>query len=201
MNPNDHRPRRRLEDLPYDVIQAHIMNPDKSPLPDLYKERFDRVIYAAKMLNNYHPSNVSGKLQTLYRISSRIAKEDVSLAQELFKSKFEFDWDFWKAWQIKDLTETIKFCKEQGRMKERIAAHKVLKSVIGERPEIDGDPKHMENNVFYVQLNNNNTTVNVPLNKIKGLSQEDIQTVVEEITAPIPETDESIEELLFGKED
>jgi hypothetical protein len=67
----------------------------------------------------------------------------------------------------------------KGKEKERIAAQKVLKEIIGPKPESAEDPKRMEKNVFYIQLNNNQTTVNIPLEKLKGLTQEEVRTIVQ----------------------
>ncbi|MDR0682544.1 MAG: hypothetical protein LBG15_11965 [Dysgonamonadaceae bacterium] len=168
----------------YEVILAHILDPDNSPLPEEYREKFNRIKSAAVMLDDYHPANVIPRLVAKYDITKNTAREDIKLAQELFKSKHSFDYDFWQQWQIKDLVDTIRTCKLKGKEKERIAAQKVLKEIIGPKPESSEDPKRMEKNVFYIQLNNNQTTVNVPMDKLKGLTQEEIRTIVASLTAP-----------------
>lgn len=192
---SEYNTKKSLAEQEYDLILKHILNPDDSPLPEKYREQFNRVKYAAGALDEYHPSNVIPRLQHKYNISRNQARKDINLAQELFKSKFTFDFDFWQQWQIKDLVETIRTCKLDGKHKERIAAHKVLKEIIGEKPMGDEDPRRMEKNVFYIQLNNNNTTVNIPMDKLKGLSQSEIQTVVAAMTIP-EEGDTEIIELL-----
>ena len=53
----------------------------------------------------------------------------------------------------------------------------------------------MEKNVFYIQLNNNETVVNIDLNKIKGLPKEDISLILKELNSG-NETDEQIAEML-----
>lgn len=87
------------------------------------------------MLDDYHPNNVIPRLLAKYNISRYRAQEDIRLAQELFKSKHTFDWEFWQTWQIKDLVETIRTCRLAGKHKERIAAQKVLREVIGDSPD------------------------------------------------------------------
>ena len=57
------------------------------------------------------------------------------MAQSLFKSNHTFDFDFWQQWQIKDLVDSIRKCKIRGDEKNRIAAHKALKLIIGEKVE------------------------------------------------------------------
>lgn len=194
---SEYNTKKSLAEQEYDLILKHILDPDDSPLPEKYREQFNRVKYAAGALDEYHPSNVIPRLQHKYNISRNQARKDIKLAQELFKSKFTFDFDFWQQWQIKDLVEIIRTCKlANGKLeKERIAAHKVLKEIIGDKPMGEEDPRRMEKNVFYIQLNNNNTTVNIPLDKLKGLSQSEIQTVVAAMTTP-EEGDNEIIELL-----
>lgn len=188
--------KKTLSEQRYEVILSHILDPESSSLPEAQQEQFNRVVQAAKLLDSYHPINVVSRLLAKYNITRKTAREDVALAQELFKSRFTFDWDFWQTWQIKDLVETIKFCKENGKQKERIAAHKVLKEIIGEKQVGEEDPKRMEKNVFYVQLNNNGTIVNIPLEQLKNLSAEEIRTITEAVTSTPPEDDSQIIELL-----
>ena len=187
--------KKSLAEQRYEVILAHILDPEDSLLPEEYKEQFNRVVSAAQMLDSFHPSSVYPRLQAKYNITRNTARNDIKLAQELFKSKHEFDWDYWQQWQIKDLVDTIRTCKLLGKQKERIAAQKVLRDVIGEKTVGAEDPKRMEKNVYYIQLNNNNTTVNIPINQIKGLSPEEIHTLVEAMTVPV-ETDDQIAEIL-----
>lgn len=190
-----YQPKKTLAEQRHEVILAHILDPENSPVPEDCKEQLDRVISAAKMLDELHPSSVISRLQAKYAITPNTARKDIKLAQDLFKSQHEFDWDYWQQWQIKDLVDTIMTCKLQKRHKERIAAHKVLQAVIGEKTITPEDPRRMEKNVFYIQLNNNNTTVNLPLSQIKGLSAEEIHTLVEAMTTPA-ETDDQIAEIL-----
>ncbi len=195
INEIKYEPKKSLSEQKFDVILAHILNPEDSPIPEEYKEQFNRVISAARLLDDFHPASVIPRLLAKYNISQNTARRDIILAQELFKSNHRFDWDYWVAWQIKDLVETIKTCKLLGKHKESIAAHKALKLVIGEKVAMEEDPKRMEKNVFYIQLNNNGTIVNMDLNKIKGLDKSEIRTVVEALTSNV-ETDEQIAEIL-----
>lgn len=181
---HEYLPKKSLAEQRYELILNHILDPDNSPLPEKHKEQFNRVKSAALLLDEYHPSNVIPRLLAKYGIKRNTAREDVKLAQELFKSRHTFDFDFWQQWQIKDLIDTIRTCKLNGKQKERIAAHKALKEIIGEKPMGEEDPKRMEKNVFYIQLNNNETTINIPFDKIKGLSQDELQVVVGAMISP-----------------
>ncbi len=179
----------------HETILAHILDPDNSPLPATLAAQFNRVVSAAKMLDTYHPSAVIPRLLAKYNISQTTARKDIKLAQELFKSKHTFDWDYWQQWQIKDLVETIRTCKLLNKQKERIAAHKALREIIGDKTVGEEDPRRMEKNVFYIQLNNNSKTINVPLEKLRGLNKDDIQTVIEVLDTP-EYTDDEITKML-----
>ena len=96
----------------------------------------------------------------------------------------EFDYDFWQTWQIKDLLELIRECKLQGKHKEWVNAHKVLKTVIGEKPVQDEDPHRAEKTNVYIQLNN----YNVPIDVISKLNKTQLQQLTE---AAYQEIDES----------
>lgn len=187
--------RREIAEQSHEIILSHILDPENSQLPIELQEQFNRVKSAAQMLDSYHPGSCIPRLQLKYNISKTTARRDIQLAQDLFKSYQTFDWDFWQTWQIKDLVETIRRCKLKGDDKNRIAAHKALKLVIGEKQVTGEDPKRMEKNVFYIQLNNNGTVVNMDLNKIKGLDKSEIRTVVAALTDN-QETDDQIAEIL-----
>lgn len=192
---NKTTPKAVLQLQQHDIILAHILDPDNSPLPANLIDQFNRVVSAAKMLDSYHPSAVIPRLLAKYNISQTTARKDIKLAQELFKSKHTFDWDYWQQWQIKDLVDTIRTCKNLNKQKERIAAHKALREVIGEKTIGEEDPRRMEKNVFFIQLNNNQKTINIPLEKLRGLNRNDIQTVIEVLDAP-EYTDDEITKML-----
>lgn len=190
-----YKTKETLEEQHYELIMQHIHDPERSPLPAPIQAKYNRCVSAAKMLDTYHPTLVVTMLQEKYNISRNTAYGDIRLAQELFKSQHTFDWDYWQQWQIKDLVDTIRMCKAQNKARERVMAHKVLREIIGEKTVTAEDPKRMEANTFYIQINNNQNTINIPLNKLKGLSANDIQTVIESINTS-NESDEDILNIL-----
>lgn len=180
----------RLEDQRYEAIMAHILNPDASPLaPDL-RVQLDRVLQAARLLDRHpDPSQIVAKMQAKYNVGRNTAYQDIRMARELFKMNNEFDYDFWKAWQIKDLLELIRECKIKGKHKEWVNAHKVLKAVIGESPIQEEDPRRLEKNNIFIQLNNNQTVVNIPLDVINKLSKQQLQELSEVVYQPVDESE------------
>ena len=187
--------KKELAQQNHTTILAHILDPDNSPLPMELQEQFNRIKSAALMLDNFHPMSCVQRMMAKYNISRTTARRDIDMAQSLFKSNHTFDFDFWQQWQIKDLVDSIRKCKIRGDEKNRIAAHKALKLIIGEKVATDEDPRRMEKNVFYIQLNNNGTILNMDLNAIKGLSKDEVKTVVEALSAP-EKTDEEVVDIL-----
>lgn len=187
--------KKELAQQNHTTILAHILDPENSPLPAELQEQFNRVKSAAVMLDSHHPMSCIPRLIAKYNISRTTARRDIEMAQTLFKSNHTFDFDFWQQWQIKDLVDTIRKCKLKGDEKNRIAAHKALKLIIGEKVAVDEDPRRMEKNVFYIQLNNNGTILNMDLNALKGLTRDEIKTVVEELNSG-EKTDEQVLEIL-----
>lgn len=167
---------RKLEEQRYETIMAHVLHPETTPLPPDMAEQLDRVLTAARLLDR-HPdrSQVAAKLQAKYRVGRNTAYRDIRMAAELFKAGHEFDFDFWQAWQIKDLLELIRECKLRGKLKEWANAHKVLKAVIGDRPIQEEDPRRAEKTNVYIQLNK----YNVPIEVISKLGKKDLQSLAE----------------------
>ena len=180
--------KKSIAQLSADVIQAHILDPENSQLPDEYREEFNRVIQTARLLDDYpNESHVIKMLQAKYNISSYTCKRDIALAKNLYKTQHTFDWDFTMAWMVKDQLELIRECKLSGDLKEWNRSKKVLREIIGERPASVEDPRRVEKNVFYIQVNNAGNTYNVPLDKVKGLSGDDLKTIVDALNDPIDE--------------
>lgn len=176
-----------LAEQRYEVIQQHIIDPENSPLPEELKEQFNRVLQIARLLDDYpNDSHIIRIMQAKYRITNTQIRKDMQLARELFKTNHTFDWDFWHAWQIKDQLELIRECKLRGKLKEWNNAKKVLAILIGERPEAGEDPRRMEQNKFYIQVNTGTgTTINIDFDKLRSLSQADREQIIETLYQPI----------------
>ncbi|MGL4852749.1 MAG: hypothetical protein ACRC3Z_08925 [Phocaeicola sp.] len=185
-----------LAEQRYEAIQQHILDPENSPLPEELREQFNRVLQIARLLDDYpNDSHIINMMLAKYRITTTQIRKDMKLARELFKTNHIFDWDFWHAWQIKDQLELIRECKLKGDLKNWNNAKKVLAVLIGERPEAGEDPRRMEKNVFYIQVNNGTgTPVNLDFEKLRSLSQEDRQTIIDALYNPVE--DAQVEEIM-----
>jgi hypothetical protein len=179
-------PKNGLEKLRYEEIMLHALNPETSPLSPELQEQYNRILDAARLLDN-HPDTkvIFNLLKHKYNKGRATLLEDIRLAKELFKTQHEFDWDFWFAWRVKDLTELIQQCRNKGDFKNWVYAQKELRETIGEKPEGIEDPKRMEKNVYNIQLNNNKTILNLDLDKLRKLPVHQLSDVINELTTPI----------------
>lgn len=67
--------------------------------------------------------------------------------------------------------------------------------MIGEKPAALDDPKRMEKNVFYIQVNNGTgEKMNISLDSLRGLSQQDRQAVIDTFYQPVDDT--QVEEIM-----
>ncbi|MEG1861006.1 MAG: hypothetical protein RR206_04875 [Bacteroidaceae bacterium] len=172
-----------------DVIRGHILDPEHSPLPPEQQERFKRVLQAARLLDDYpNETHIVNIMLMKYRISSSQVRKDIALARTLFKTNHTFDWDFWHAWQIKDQLELIRECKLRGKLKEWNNAKKILALIIGEKPASLDDPRRMEKNVFYIQVNNGNEKLNIDLNALRSLPPSDCRELIDTFYQPLDDT-------------
>lgn len=175
-----------LSEQRYEVIQAHILDPEHSPLPENLRDQFNRVLQVARLIDDYPDDNhIINLMMTKYRVSQTQIRKDIALAKELFKTNHTFDWDFWQAWQIKDQLELIQECKLRGDLKNWNAAKKVLAVMIGQKPEAVDDPRRMEKNVFNIQVNYNGQTLNIDLDKVRNLPANVKQDILQQLYSSV----------------
>lgn len=182
---------KSLADQSHDAIMAHVLDPENSPLVPELQDQLRRVTQAARLLDEYpNETHIVSLMKTKYNISTGQIRRDIALARELFKTRHTFDWDFWRAWEIKDQIALIKECQLKGDFKNWNAAKKVLHEMLGERPETMEDPRRMEKNVFYIQINNGTgKKVNISLDQLRSLSDEDRKYILNMLYMPIEDAD------------
>jgi len=180
--------KRTLTEQRGEVIRLHIIDPEHSSLPDELRPEFNRVLQVARLLDDYpDDSHIINIMQAKYRISRSQIHRDIQLARELFKTNHTFDWDFWFSWMIKDQVQLINDCKLQGNLKEWNNAKKVLREIVGDKPAGVEDPRRMEKNVFYIQVNNAGQTMNIPLDAVKNLSDSQRKILIDAMQQPVNE--------------
>ena len=154
----------------YTAIQSYILDPEGNPLPEKLRPQMNRVLTAAKLLDNFPvEGHIIRLMQAKYSVTATTVRKDIQLAKTLFKTNHTFDWDFWQAWQLKDQMELIREAKLRGDLKAWNNAKKVLHKIIGDKPEAVEDPRRMERNVFNIQVNYNGQTMVIDFDKLRSL--------------------------------
>jgi hypothetical protein len=166
--------RPALEETKFELIKAHVLDPDNSPLSAEKYELLERVISASKVLdkNPIQKQAVAIHQQKYPGISRSQAYEDLRLAVRLFNTLHTFDYDMWRTWLINDIVQNILTCRNTKSEKDRriiAMEHANLIKVIGEKPEELPDPKRTEKHQFYILIQNNNQQLKVDLNNLKDL--------------------------------
>lgn len=185
-----------LEDQSYELIQQHIIDPEHSPLPVELQDKLNRVVSAAKLLDDYpDDTHVINLMLRKYNVTRTQIRKDIALAKQLYKTNHTFDWDFWNAWQIKDQVELIRECRLRGDLKAWNNAKKTLLAMIGEKPEAIDDPKRMEKNTFVIQVNaGTGDKVNINLDTMRSLSPDDRKRIIDTLYQSVDEA--QVEEIM-----
>lgn len=178
-----------LEDQSYELIQQHIIDPEHSPLPVELQDKLNRVVSAAKLLDDYpDDTHVINLMMRKYNVSRTQIRKDIALAKQLYKTNHTFDWDFWNAWQIKDQVELIRECRLRGDLKAWNNAKKTLLAMIGEKPVAIDDPRRMEKNTFVIQVNaGTGDKVNINLDTMRSLSPDDRKRIIDTLYQSVDE--------------
>ena len=164
----------RLEERPAEIIKAHILDPENSPLPVRYQEKLNRAVSLTKLLDKHPIARNAIKFhRTLYpEISEVTAYRDLKLARELFNNYQDFNYDFWLSWSLNDITANIEKCRSTGLSSDRkiiAMEHANLSRIIGKRPEEPIDPLRNEKHNFYIMVNVGNQNVKLDLNTLHKL--------------------------------
>ena len=169
--------RKALTNEKHELIKAHILDPENSPLPDYMQRELDRVISMAKVLDkNPNIKNAVALHRSKYsELSETTAYRDARLAMKIYNSLHEFDYDFYLLWLLNAITRNIEKCRNSDSHRDRrviAMEHANLIKAIGKRPEELPDPTRNEKHQFYFVININNEAVQVDLNSLKKLPAE-----------------------------
>jgi hypothetical protein len=175
--------RKALEDQKYEMIKAHVLDPEHSPLPPDQREQLDRVMSMARLLDRQpiQRNAVALHMKKYKGVRRTQAYEDCRIAVRLFNSLHSFDYDFWHQWLINDIIRNIERCNKSNNVKAMrviAAEHANLIKAIGEKPQKEIDPKLTETHNFFLQVNINGEQtlidylklVKLPNNAKKALS-------------------------------
>lgn len=175
-------PRTAIDDVGYELIKAHILSPEATPLTDEQSRMFERIMSVARILDQ-HPVTkqaVALHLAKFPEIGRSRAYQDVALAKKLFNSIHSFDFDFWQTWLINDIVKNIERARTNNLPNaQRVIAHEHanLLKALGNRPEDIQDPRLTEKHEFYIVIQQNNSEVKIDYNKFKNLSNATLQEI------------------------
>jgi hypothetical protein len=184
--------KKALEDEKYELIKAHVLAPDDSPLSREHQDQLDRIMSIAKLLDRQpiQKNAVAIHMQKYRDISRSQAYEDCKMAMRLCNTIHSFDYDFWHHWLIEDIIKNIKRCENKNdHHYRRVIAleHANLLKAIGERPEQKIDPKLVEQNNFIIQVQINNELFNIDANKLHNLPESLKKVVTDALITSIGE--------------
>lgn len=165
---------KAFESLNYELIKAHIFDPENSPLSPKHQEMLDRIISAAKVLdkNPNRKNAVTLHLTKYPQISRSQAYMDMNIAIKMFNSLHSFPFDFWQIWMINDIVRNIKRCEEKDDLKNRLIIakeHKNLINAIGKKPDGLADVDRTERQEFYIIVQLDNQNYKISLDEIRKL--------------------------------
>jgi hypothetical protein len=169
--------KRALEEQQYEMIRAHVLQPDESPLNEEQQMMLDRIISLSKVLdkNPLQKQALAVHLTKYPGLSRSQAYQDLRFATRMFNTFYSFDFDFWQGWLINDIIKNITECRRKDTFQDRrtiAQEHANLIRAIGEKPENLPDPLRNEKHQFYILVNVKNETLKVDLNNLHKLPAE-----------------------------
>jgi len=166
--------RHALEEQKFELIKAHVLDPEHSPLPPDQQVQLDRVLSMARLLDRQpiQRNAVAIHLKKYSALKRTQAYEDYRIAVRMFNTIHTFDYDIWHNYALNEVVAAIDRCKRLKTVKaERVIAHHHanLIKLIGERPIREIDPKLLEQHNFFLQININGETTTLDYMKLQKL--------------------------------
>jgi hypothetical protein len=190
-----------LEELDYQLIKAHVLAPEQSPLTPDQQFRFTRVMSIARVMdkNPILKHATALHMAKFPEISRTQAYEDASIARKLFNTIHKFDFDFWQTWAINDIVENIRQARNEGSpASRRVIAmeHANLIKVLGDKPEVVTDPRLTEQHEFYIVIQGQNGNMKIDYNLLKQLPPESLRELNNVLFKAQEITDVEAEEIM-----
>ena len=190
-----------IEDYSYELIKAHVLDPEHSPLPEDKQEMLTRIVTAGKLLDK-HPMQrqAAAILRIKYpEISLTMSLTYVRMAIRLFNSTHTFDYDFWHTWLITDIIKNIEHCRNSGSefsAKTIAMEHANLLKAIGPRPEETPDPLRNEKHQFNIIIQAGGAEIKLNLKSLKDIPESALTEINNAIYGGSEITDVEAEEIM-----
>ncbi len=165
---------KALEDEDYELIKAHMVDPENSPLSPQKQEMMDRWVSASKVLDkNPLQKNAIAIHHAKYpHISRNQAYQDVRMGEKLYNSCQAFNYEFWHKWLLQSIIKNIARNEAANdRQASKIIAmeHANLLKAIGPKPLEETDPLRNEKHEFYILFPQDNQPLKYDINFLKDL--------------------------------
>lgn len=193
--------RKALTDQKHDMIKAHILDPENSPLNPEQQEILDRVISISKVIdkNPVQKHAINIHLAKYSHIGKTQAYEDLRLAIKLFNTLHTFDYDLWQSWLLNDIVQNIENARNGNTHQDRkviAMEHANLIRALGEKPEELPDPRRTEKHNFFFLLNIENNQIQIDFNQLQRLPPEVLRELNTAIYGGKEITDVEAEEIM-----
>ena len=193
--------KQSIEDSDYNLIKAHVLTPEQSPLTPEQQFRLTRVMSIARVMDKNpilkHATAVH--MAKFPEISRTQAYEDAAIARKMFNTIHKFDYDFWQTWAINDIVENIRQARAEGSpASRRVIAmeHANLIKVLGDKPETITDPRLTEQHEFFIIIQSQNGNVKIDYNLLKQLPPESLRELNNVLFKAQEITDVEAEEIM-----
>ena len=193
--------KQSIEDIDYNLIKAHVLTPEQSPLTPEQQFRLTRVMSIARVMDKNpilkHATAVH--MAKFPEISRTQAYEDAAIARKMFTTIHKFDYDFWQTWAINDIVENIRQARAEGSpASRRVIAmeHANLIKVLGDKPETITDPRLTEQHEFFIIIQSQNGNVKIDYNLLKQLPPESLRELNNVLFKAQEITDVEAEEIM-----
>lgn len=193
--------RTAIEETNWEMIKAHAIDPDNSPLSTEKQEILNRVVSASKVLAKNPNQNHAVSIHRCKHpdLSYSQACADIRLATKLFNTMHTFDYDFWRSWLLDSIMENINWCRARGtEASKKIISmeHANLLRLVGNEPEEQPDPQRNEKHQFYILIQNDNREIKIDVEKLKDLPTATLREINRAIYGGNEITEADAEELM-----
>lgn len=149
---------KSLFDLRHELIKAHILDPDNSPLSAKHQDMLARLKSMANLLSGYTNKKFMVALHRskFPHISRSQAYEDLNAAKMVFMTIHTIDYDFWQAWIINSIVRNIKECEKYDTIKYKeaiVREHANMIKALAMVPINKDDLQRDEEHNFYITTN------------------------------------------------
>jgi hypothetical protein len=172
-----------------DILEKHLLTPEKVSLSEEQAQRLARLKSAYELLRD-EPSRrrIVSKLMALYGIKERTAYNDIHDSQKLFSAVYRYDNDFLRNVIVENALEQMRIAKQSGgRVNHKAwteAQNTLLKVYLADKGDNDKiDPSMLGNNTYLVMMPSGDKVLKYNLMEMDKLPAAQRESLVEKLFA------------------